>query len=128
MKWTPAGPGSPNPFDIVTGIGLSLPGVEVATKYDGSPVLELDGCFIAGVAAHPSAERHTMVVRCDLEERELLLQDAPDVYYLTEYYRPHPVVLVRLSLVDRGALSDLLSVSCRLTRAKGRRRRNRGGR
>jgi len=60
------------------------------------------------------------VVRAGLEERECLLEDAPDTYYLTDYYRSHPVVLVRLSRVDRDALHDLLSVSRRLTAPKGR--------
>ena len=109
-------------FDIVKTVGLGLPGVEAATKYDGSPVLKLDGCFMAGLATHPSAEPDTLVVRVDLDERELLLEDAPDTYYITDYYRRYPVVLVRLSCVDRSALSDLLAVSWRLTAAKGRTR------
>ncbi len=40
---------------------------------------------------------------------------------LTNYYQRHPVVLVRLSKLDMGALSDLLSMSWRLTLAKARR-------
>jgi len=109
-------------FDIVKRVGLALPGVEAATKYDGSPVLKLNGCFMAGLATHRSAEPDTLVVRVDFDERALLLEDAPDTYYLTDYYRRYPVVLVRLSCVDRSALSDLLSVSWRLTAAKARNR------
>jgi len=113
-----------NIFHIVQSVGLALPRVETGTKYDGSPVLQLDGCFMAGVATHRSAEPDTIVVRCGFDDRELLLQDAPDAYYVTDYYRPYPVVLVRLSRVDRDALSDLLSISWRLTAEKrGRRER-----
>ena len=54
-------------FDIVRTIGLELPGVEATTKYDGSPVLKLDGIFVAGLAMHPSAEPDTLVVRSDLD-------------------------------------------------------------
>lgn len=107
-------------FEIVRTVGLSLPDVEAATRYDGSPVLKAAGCFMAGVAAHPSAEPETLVVRINLEDRDGLLEDAPETYYLTDYYRPHPVVLARLSRLDRDALSDLLSVSRRLTLAKAR--------
>jgi hypothetical protein len=107
-------------FKIVRTVGLALPGVEVATKYDGSPVLNVNGCFMAGLAIHRSAEPETLVVRMGLDERALLLQDAPETYYVTDYYRPYPVVLVRLSHVDRAALRDLLSVSWRLTVAKNR--------
>jgi len=42
--------------------------------------------------------------------------------YLTDYYRVFPAVLVRLPRVDRDALSDLLSVSWRLTSVKARNR------
>ena len=115
-------------FDTVRAVGLGLPGVEAATKYDGSPVLRVRGCFMAGLAMHRSVEPGTLVVRVALEDRDCLLEDAPDVYYLTDYYRPHPVVLVRLSRIDRRALRDLLSGSRRLTLAKtadrGRTRRN----
>ena len=113
----------PDPFETVRLLGLALPGVEAATKYDGSPVLKRDGSFMAGLALHPSAEPDTLVVRVDLEQREALLEDAPETYYLTDHYRRHPVVLVRLSRIDREALRDVLSMSWRLTLPKGRPRR-----
>ena len=111
-----------DPFDTVRTVGLALPGVEAATKYDGSPVLKANGSFMAGLAMHRSAEPETLVVRSGVEERDALLEDAPETYYVTDYYRPHPVVLVRLSRIDRDALRDLLSVSRRLAMAKGRTR------
>ena len=107
-------------FEIVRTVGLALPEVEATTKYDGAPVLKLGGCFMAGLATHRSAEPDTLVVRAGYEERELLIEDAPETYYLTDYYRSNPVVLVRLSRVDRDALRDLLSVSWHLTSAKTR--------
>ena len=107
-------------FETVTRIGLTLPGVAAATKYDGSPVLRIDGCFLAGIATHPSAEPGSLVVRVDLDQRELLLEEAPDTYYVTDFYRRYPLVLVRLSRVDRAALQDLLTVSRRLTLPKTR--------
>jgi hypothetical protein len=122
MKRIPATRPSRDPFEIVKTVGLALPDVEATTKYDGSPVLKLGGCFMAGLATHWSAEPDTLVVRVGFDERELLLQDAPETYYVTDYYRRYPIVLVRLSRVDRDALSDLLSVSWRLTAAKARNR------
>ncbi len=109
-------------FDVVTKIGLELPHVEAATKYDGSPVLKAAGCFLAGLAVHPSAERDMLVVRSAFEDRALLLEEAPGTYYITDYYAKHPVVLVRLSRIDREALRDLLHGSWRLTVAKSRKR------
>ena len=107
-------------FSAVKALGRALPGVEAATKYDGSPVLKLDGCFLAGMATHASAETNTLVVRADFADRELLLAEAPETYYVTEYYRRHPVVLVRLSHISQEALRDLLSSSWRLTLPKTR--------
>ncbi len=117
---------SAGPFDLVRTVGLTLPDVEATTRYDGSPVLKVNGMFMAGLATHASAEADTLVVRAELEARELLIEDAPDVYYLTDYYRPYPLVLVRLARVDREALHDLLSVSWRMTVAKGRKARRNG--
>ncbi len=108
------------PFDVVRSIGLRLPAVEATTRYDGAPVLKIAGVFVAGLATHRSAEPNTLVVRADLEERNAFIDDAPDTYYLTEYYRRHPVVLVRLDRVSREALRELLSSSHRLTLPKTR--------
>jgi hypothetical protein len=65
-------------FEMVKEVGLALPDVEAAIRYDGSPVLKVRGCFRAGLATHPSAEPAMLVVRIDLEERAWLLEDAPE--------------------------------------------------
>jgi hypothetical protein len=109
-------------FEEVRKVGLDFPGVEASVRYDGSPVLKVGGCFMAGLATHHSAEPQTLVLRSSFEDREWLIADAPDVYYLTDYYRKYPLVLVRMRRVDREALHDLLSVSRRLTLLKTRRR------
>ncbi len=116
-KHTPA-----KTFETVRTVGLSLPDVEATTKYDGSPVLKVGGSFMAGLATHRSAEPETLVVRVSFEEREWLMEDAPETYYLTDYYRSYPLVLVRLSRIEPDALRDVLSVSWRLTSAKARKR------
>ena len=116
-------------FDHVRKAGLSLPGVEASIRYDGQPVLKVNGCFMAGLASHQSAEPESLVVRMEIEEREWLLADAPETYYVTDYYRKYPIVLARLSQLDAAALHDLLSVSHRLTVAKvSPSRRPQGGR
>jgi hypothetical protein len=40
------------PFEIVTTVGLTLPGVELKTSWAGLPVLKVGGCFMAGLAHH----------------------------------------------------------------------------
>jgi hypothetical protein len=101
--------------------------VEWSTRYDGSPRLTLDGCFVAGLATHESAEADTLVVRMDQDPRTLLLEDAPDTYYVTDYYARYPLVLARLPAMTDEALRDLLATSRRLTVPKTRRARTRRG-
>ena len=108
-------------FDRVRRIGLTLPGVVADTKYDGSPRLTLDGCFVAGLATHESADADSLVVRSDPDERTWLLEEAPETYYLTDYYERYPLVLARLSALADDALRDLLVTSRRLTMPKTRR-------
>ena len=67
-----------DPFAAVKAAGLTLPGVEVATRYDGSPMLKVGGAFMAALATHPSAEPGTLVVRSDVEDRRYLLEEAPE--------------------------------------------------
>lgn len=108
-------------FDRVRQLGLAMPDVTVAVRYDGAPVLQRGGAFMAGMAMDHAAEPGTLVVRCAADERQYLLDEAPETYYVTDYHRKHPVVLVRLSRIDRDALRDVLSMSWRLTAGKGRR-------
>jgi hypothetical protein len=111
----------PDAFDIVNELGCSLPDVEATTKFDGAPVLKVHGVFMAGLAMHASAELGTLVVRGEFAEREGLLEDASETYYVTDYCRRCPVVLVRLSL-DREVLRELLAGSWRMATAKRRKR------
>ena len=105
-------------YERVFAVGLQLPGATRETRYDGSPVLRVNGCFLAGVASHRSAEPGSIVVRCALDDREWLLSEAPETYYVTDYHRPYPVVLARLAALGDDALRDLLAASWRLTMEK----------
>jgi hypothetical protein len=107
-------------FERVRRVGVTLPGVESGIRYDGTPVLKAGGCFMAGLATHPSAEPGSLVVRINIDERQWLLEDAPETYYLTDYYEKYALVLVRAARVHESALRDLLAISHRLTMAKAR--------
>jgi hypothetical protein len=115
-------------FRRVVRVALTLPGVELATRYDGSPVLRLGGCFLAAPASHPSAHADSLVVRADLDARALWIEEAPDTYYVTEFYGRYPLVLVRTARLDDAALRDVLTTSWRLTSLKAPSRRTGSGR
>ena len=105
-------------FSVVQDLGLALPDVTAATKYDRSPVLKHNGRFMAGMATHSSAEPNSLVFRVGFEERTGLLEDAPEAYYTTEYYQRFPIVLVRLSAVTPEILGQLLALAWRTTARK----------
>lgn len=117
----PRRPRVEDPFARVRTIGLALADVVAEPRYDGAPALKVRECFMAALASHRSAEPDSLVVRIAPDDRARFIEDAPDVYYVTDYYERHPVVLVRLARVSDAALQDLLAISRRLTLLKGRR-------
>jgi hypothetical protein len=111
--------GAVGTFERVIDVGLTFPDVEATTRYDGARVLKVRGAFMAGLATR-AVEPDALVVRAEFDARALLLEDAPETYYVTDYYEPYPVVLARLSRIDADALHDLLASSWRLSMAKTR--------
>jgi hypothetical protein len=113
-------PKSKDNFETVRKIGLALRGVEAGTAY-GSPALKLRGKLMACIAIHPSAEPNTLALQVGFEERDALIAEQPDVYYVEDHYVNYPTVLVRLSHVNEAALRDLLAMSHKFVTGKLRR-------
>lgn len=109
-------------FDVVRAIGRTLPDVEESTMY-GEPALKLRGKLLACIASHPSAEPGSLVVRIDMEDRDALIADDPRVYYVKPHYEGYAAVLVRLHLIEREALRDLLLSAWRFVDASTPKRR-----
>lgn len=109
-------------FDTVREIGLALPDVEDSTMY-GKLALKVRGKLLTCVAIHKSAEPGTLAVRIDLEQRAGLLEEAPEIYYVTDHYRPYPMVLVRLPQIPADQLRDLLGVAWKFVTAESGKKR-----
>lgn len=85
-----------------------LEGVEESTAY-GSPCLKVNGHMFACIAINKEAEPNTLMIRLpSSEQRDDLIAEQPEVYYLKPHYEPYPCVLVRLGRVQPDALRDLL--------------------
>ncbi len=110
-------------FDVVREIALALPGVEEGTIH-GAPSLKLRRRLLACPALHESAEPNSLVVRIDADQRADLIAAEPSVYYVTDHYKRYPMVLVRLSSIDRGALQDLLEKAWQSATSKKKARRS----
>ncbi len=104
-------------FKPVETIGRTLPDVEVATSW-GKPALKVRGRMFVCIASHKSTEPDTLVVMMDFADRDALIEEDPDTYYLKEHYISYPCVLVRLAHVHADALRDLVCGAHRYVRAK----------
>ena len=101
-----------------------LDGVEDATAY-GAFCLKVKKKMIACVAINKDAEPNSLMIRMPIDQRDALIAEEPDVYYLKPHYEPYPCLLVRLSQVRGDALKDLLTGAWRRAAAEKPARRSR---
>ena len=106
-------------FKRVEAVGRTLPDVEVTTTF-GKPALKVRGRMFVCIASNKSAEPDTLVVMMDFADRDALLEDDPETYYLKEHYVNYPCVLVRLSHIPGDALRDLVTGAHRFVIARSR--------
>jgi hypothetical protein len=95
-------------LERVREVALALPGVEEGTSY-GTPGFRVRGKFFARIRE----DGDTLVVRCEIAERELLLEADPAIFHVTDHYRDWPYVLVRISKAPRAVLEEALESSWR---------------
>jgi hypothetical protein len=100
-------------FGDVCKIALTLPGVKEGTSY-GTPALKVGGKLIARV--HQNLD--CLVLRTDFMGREILMQSAPEAFFITDHYRDYPWILVRFAVVEKRALPDLIERAWRLVASK----------
>jgi hypothetical protein len=51
------------------------------------------------------------VLRCDHDERPLMIESRPDVFWVTPHYEDYPMVLVHLDAIGRDELLDRVTES-----------------
>jgi hypothetical protein len=108
-------------FQTVEAIGRALADVEVTTAW-GQPALKVRGKMFACMASHKSAEPNSLIVMMDFADRDALLEDDPDTYYLKPHYLNYPCVLVRLARVNVKGLRDLVTGAHHFVSARTRRK------
>src|SRR5437868_14556915 len=95
-------------FDTVRQIAQTLAGAEESTSY-GTPAFKVKGKLFA--RQHQDGE--SLVIAMDFDEREEMMNAAPEKFYITDHYLNYPWILVRMSKVTRDELRDLLIGSWR---------------
>ncbi|MFP2900174.1 MmcQ/YjbR family DNA-binding protein [Corallococcus sp. 4LFB] len=93
--------------DDVREMALALPATEERPSY-GTPGFRVSDTLFARVLDDDS-----IVIKVDFEYREALLQSQPDVFLVRPHYQDWPMVIVRLTTVDRPLLQSLLKEAWR---------------
>ena len=91
-------------FDEVCAMALAWPGVERSTSY-GTPSLKVRGKFLTRLREDDDS---LVVPGVPPEEREMLIEADPQVFYVTDHYRDWSIVLLRLSRAQPATVEAFL--------------------
>ena len=91
-------------FDDVRKITLASPEVEDGTSY-GTPALKVRKKMLARLKEDGDS---LVMPGVPQDEREMLVESRPEIFYFTDHYRDYPMVLIRLSKAKRGIVEPLL--------------------
>ena len=85
--------------------GLKLPELVRSTTH-GTPSLKVKNSFIGRLK-----DADTFAVFCPLEEKLLLMESVPSIYYETDHYRGWPYVLIHLDAVSDAELAHRIKLA-----------------
>lgn len=86
---------------------IGLPETTAGTCY-GTPAL-----LVKGKTFVRMKDAATLVVMCELEEKEMLMELDPSRFFETDHYRGWPAMLVRLAAIDDEVLTQRLIAAWR---------------
>lgn len=80
-----------------------LPDVELGTSY-GKPALKVAGKGFTGYRGEDA-----IPLAMPLDQKEMLLSAAPEIYYETDHYKGWPWVLIRMRVISDDELAQRLT-------------------
>lgn len=101
-------------FDDVRKIALAWPEVEDGTSY-GTPAIKVRKKLLARLKEDGD---NLVMPGVPRDEREMLVESRPKIFYFTDHYRDYPIALIRLSKADRAIVGPLLRRQCRALASK----------
>jgi hypothetical protein len=84
---------------------LKLPELVRSTTH-GNPSLKVRTTFLASLK-----NKDTFVVHCPQEEKPLLLESAPHIYFETDHYKGWPYLPLRLSAISDAELAHRIKLA-----------------
>jgi hypothetical protein len=97
---------APPAFEHVRQIAHALEGVEDGVSY-GTAALKVHGALFIRLRE----DDDTLVLRCPIEDRAVLIESDPDTYFFTDHYANYPWVLARLSTINPAVLRDVTTMA-----------------
>ncbi|MGN6311590.1 MAG: MmcQ/YjbR family DNA-binding protein [Xanthobacteraceae bacterium] len=91
-------------FDDVRNIALAWPEVTDGTSY-GTPALKVRKKLLVRLKEDGDS---LVMPGLPPDERDMLMERQPKVFYFTDHYRAYPIVLIRLSRAKRPDVEPLL--------------------
>jgi hypothetical protein len=91
-------------FDDIRAIALRWPEVEDGTSY-GTPALKVRKKMLARLKEDGDS---LVMPGVPQDERAILIESQPEVFYVTDHYRDYPMVLIRLSKATRAIVEPFL--------------------
>src|SRR5271168_1725506 len=95
-------------YDTVRKIALTLPNVKESTSY-GTAALKVKGKLFVRL----KEDNETIVLRMEFDQREAMMAEDPETYFITDHYREYPWVLANMARLKGESLRDLLQVAHR---------------
>lgn len=91
-------------FDDVRAIALQWPEVVAGSSY-GTPALKVRGKLLTRL----KEDGESLVIQgVERDERALLVEMQPHIFYFTDHYRDWPIVLLRLPEASRETVETFL--------------------
>lgn len=91
-------------WETVRELALALPEVEETSA--GRPTFRVRGKLFAWIARE--RDGGGLAVRVDRDEKQMLLDSNPDVYFSSAHYEGYPGIQIRLELIERDELAERL--------------------
>jgi hypothetical protein len=91
-------------FDDVRHIALDWPEVEDGTSY-GTPALKVRKKLLVRLKEDGDS---LVMPGVPQDERDMLVESLPKLFYFTDHYKDYPMVLIRLSRAKRATVEPLL--------------------
>lgn len=96
-------------LDDVRELALALPGAHEGTSYGTVAFRVKDKLF-----ARVLEDGVSVVVKVTFDQREVLVDSAPDTFVVTPHYQGYAWVVVRLEEIDRELLREVLTEAWRI--------------